>query len=255
MFRRLTPTGPIEKGANEGQGQYCRDIFAALKAAVSARKPGAAVNGAVVKGKKKGKKGKSAQTSSPTSDHEHVVKPSVTSWGVFDPLQPVVGPVFDALKPLLTGNMVYGLLVGLLVATWFGFGTNRQATGVPDGRRDLLSHANDPQRLAAYEEMWLREESELWDWLEERVGLERLGRDGPPRQTRPKKGAVPAKERLVEDKLFAEKLDEREVMEAIRVTEERLRTLKSAVERRAEARGEAHTQSEGQAGGAHAMTQ
>lgn len=217
--------GPIENGANQGQIAYCKDIFAALRAAVSSstRASGAA-NGAV-RGKKRGRKTKSALASSnQASDVETLSKVSTKqSWGLFEPARPFLGPVVDIIRPIFTGNVVYGLLVGLLVASWFGFG-NRQGPGAPFGRD--LGYANYPQRMAAYEEMWSREESDLWEWIEDRAGLERLHRDPLPR----KKIVNP---RTVEEKLREERMSERELKEAIRVTEEHLQVLKSVVGRKA----------------------
>ncbi|KAK0627683.1 hypothetical protein B0T14DRAFT_513113 [Immersiella caudata] len=216
--------GAIERGANDGQTQYAKDLFASLKAAVSSRPRSGvpALNG--VKGKKRLRKGKSAQTSNTASDAEGLSKTSTKSnWGMLEPLQPLLSPVIDIIKPVLTGNVVYGLLVGLLVATWFGFGSNRQPT-TPYGRD--LGYAGYPQRLAAYEEMWRSEESDMWDWIEERTGIDRLG--GEPLQVRRKAGV---EARTVEDKLREEKMDEREIKEAIRVTEEHLRVLKGVIER------------------------
>ncbi|KXX76336.1 GRAM domain-containing protein YSP2 [Madurella mycetomatis] len=212
----------IERGANDGQTQYCKDLFASLKAAVSSRqRTGALANGAA-RGKKRARKGKSAQASNLASDAEDVAKAAAKqSWGLFEPARPFLGPVADTIGPILTGNVVYGLLVGLLVASWFGFGARQ---GAPQYGRDL-AYANYPQRMAAYEEMWRREESELWEWLEERVGLERLGSDPPPR----KRSADP---RTVEERLREERMDERDVKEAIRVTEEHLEVLKSVVDGR-----------------------
>ncbi|KAK5660529.1 hypothetical protein OQA88_13078 [Cercophora sp. LCS_1] len=213
---------PIEKGANDGQTQYCKDLFASLKAAVARPRSGT-LNGAATKGKKRLRKGKSAQASNTASDAEGLSKTSTKSdWGLFEPVQPFLGPLVNAIKPILTGNVVYGLLVGLLVATWFGFGSRQAA--VPYGRE--LSFGGYPQRIAAYEEMWRAEESDLWDWIEERAGVGRLGAE--PLEPRKK---TPLEARTVEEKLREEKMDEREVREAIRVTEERLRVLKAVVDK------------------------
>jgi hypothetical protein len=125
----------------------------------------------------------------------------------------------------MTGNVMYGLLVGLLVATWFGFGfTGRQPTSAYGS--DLGGFYGYPDRVAAYEEMWRREESELWEWLEERVGLDRLG-DG--RLSGRKRALEP---RTVEEKMREERMDEREIETAIRVTEEKLKVLKQVVDKR-----------------------
>ncbi|KAK3324316.1 hypothetical protein B0T19DRAFT_428344 [Cercophora scortea] len=219
--------GPIENGANNGQTQYCKDLFASLKASVATRARSSTLpNGGAAKGKKRGRKNKSTLTSNPASDVESLSKVMAQQdWGLLEPLRPFLSPVADTVRPILTGNVVYGLLVGLLVATWFGFGSNRQAT-VPFGPD--LAYVGYPQRLAAYEEMWRREESDLWDWIEERAGLDRLGSD----PLHPRKRAVEF--RTVEERLREEKMDEREVREAIRVTEEHLQVLKSVVNKEKE---------------------
>jgi len=115
------------------------------------------------------------------------------------------------------------------VVAWFGFGLNTRQTPWHYGQK--LGYFAYPERLAVYEEMWRREESELWEWLEERVGLDRLG-DGSL-HTR-KKVVEP---RTVEEKLREDRMDDREIREAIKVTDEKLKVLKSVVERRGEQPG------------------
>ena len=75
----------------------------------------------------------------------------------------------------------------------------------------------------AYEETWVREESALWEWLDERVGLDRLNADSPVRHNK----AI--ERRTVEDRLGRGRMHDREVEEAIRVTEEKLRILKEVM--------------------------
>lgn len=181
-----------------------------------------ATAGAGGKARKRGKKGKAAQAANVASDNEGPSKPSSKKdWGVFEPLHGVLGPVMDIGAPILTGNVVYGLLVGLLVAAWFGFGRNRPVASPYGPALGLYGY---PDRLAAYEEMWRREESELWEWLEERVGMDRLQGGEPPR---PRKRVV--EPRTVEEKVREERMSEREIKEAIRITEEKLEVLKSVV--------------------------
>jgi hypothetical protein len=77
--------------------------------------------------------------------------------------------------------------------------------------------------------MWRGEETELWKWLEERVGLD---------------GATPAfltkeqdrksmlnKQRVMdmEQRLVSEEMNEIQMMDAIRITRERLKALEEAV--------------------------
>ncbi|OTB05497.1 hypothetical protein M426DRAFT_319761 [Hypoxylon sp. CI-4A] len=217
--------GPIEKGAKDGQTQYCKDLFASLKTACSSNPRAAAPNGGAVKGKKKRVKGKLHQASkeSLTSPSDLVASKS-SDWGVLEPVHGILGPILDIIKPVLTGNVVYGLLVGLLVATWFGFGFNGQPRVTPYGRE--LGFMGYPERVIAYEEIWRREESDLWDWLEDRVGLQRLTEDTMPVRKRV------MEPRTVEEKLRGERMNEREVEEAIRVTEEKLQVLKSVMDKK-----------------------
>ncbi|KAF8850672.1 hypothetical protein BDZ45DRAFT_186337 [Acephala macrosclerotiorum] len=209
--------GPIEKGANDGQVQYAKDIVASLKAAVSSRRGTAVAVGG--KGKKKGRKGRQSNNLAKQTDGASETKSTTEDWGLLEQVRGIFGPLVDIVKPLLTGNILYGLLVGLLVASWFGFGF----PGKGRGNNDLgLSYFGTPERVAAYEEIWRREESELWKWLEDRVGTDRL-RDV---------GKMPIEAQAFQDKIKDEKMDEREIDAAIRVTEEKLRVLKASVEKR-----------------------
>ncbi|EFX05740.1 gram domain containing protein [Grosmannia clavigera kw1407] len=232
---------PIEKGANDGQTQYSKDLFASLKEALLSSSRSRAVageDGPGAKGRKKGRKGKPAPLSGPTREVESVAKkPEVKAdWGPLEPVRGLVEPLMDVVQPLLTGNVMYGLLVGLLVAAWFGFGlTSRRQPpmgqpgqlGYGGSSSDLGYRAAYPERVAAYDEIWQREESELWSWLEERVGLDRR-MDGASAGSKRGMDA-----RVVQDKLHDDPMDSRDIQEAIRVTEEKLRVLRSVVERQA----------------------
>jgi hypothetical protein len=209
--------GPIEKGANDGQVDYARDIMVALKAAVSSRRGTALPSSG--KGKKKGRKGRESKSLTKTTDGTSDSKPATEDWGLFEPVHGILVPILDIVKPLLTGNMMYGLLVGLLVASWFRFGFS----GRSDAGRDLgLGYFGTPERVAAYEEIWRREESELWEWLEDRIGMDRL-RDV---------SKMPMEAQDMAERLKDERMEEREVDHAIRVTEEKLKVLKKTVEKR-----------------------
>ena len=96
-----------------------------------------------------------------------------------------------------------------------------------------VGFSGPPERVAAYEELWRREESELWDWLEDRVGMEGVyapGGKGDERQR-----VLAAKE--MGRRLEGEGMRGRQVDDAIRITEERLGALKGAVEREKERKG------------------
>ncbi|KAI1306889.1 hypothetical protein F5Y03DRAFT_383998 [Xylaria venustula] len=216
--------GAIEKGAKDGQALYWKDLSTSLKSAVSSRPRAATLNGAV-KSKKKKAKGKLNRASKDSLRGPiDSTSPKTHDWGLFEPLHGILGPIIDILKPVMTGNVVYGLLVGLLVSTWFGFGFNGQHRGSGYGRG--VAFSSYPDRAVAYEEIWRREESELWDWLEDRVGLHRMNEGGTPirkRVTEP---------RAMEEKLQEERMSKREVEEAIKITEEKLDVLKSVIGRK-----------------------
>ncbi len=120
----------------------------------------------------------------------------------------------DIFRPLVTGNIMYGLLVGLSVAAWFSYG-GRRVSG-KDG-----AFLGTPERVAAYEEIWRRGESELWEWLEERVGMDKVRVGGRVEEVKNAK-----------EKLRDEKASQREIDVAIQVTEEKLKALKCAVEKK-----------------------
>ncbi|KAJ6444356.1 GRAM domain-containing protein [Purpureocillium lavendulum] len=220
--------GPIEKGAVDGQTQHCKDLFAALKAAASSRpRAGTGPNGPS-RAKRKLKRSKALQSTDGMVEGKMEAKRTAKQdWGLLEPVRGLIEPCTDLIQPVLTGNVMYGLLVGLLVAMWFGFGSTPRKSVSPYGPEVGFYSAS---RLAAYEELWRREDSELWEWLDERVGLDRLHSDGPvPR----KRHMEP---RTVEEKLREERVDEREVEEAIRVTEEKLRVLRDVVGKPAQSR-------------------
>lgn len=85
-----------------------------------------------------------------------------------------------------------------------------------------MSMFGSPDRVAAYEEIWRREESELWDWLDDRIGMDRL-RDV---------GNMRAEKQHVDERLRDERMETREVEAALRVTEEKLRVLKHTLEKK-----------------------
>ncbi|ODA76226.1 hypothetical protein RJ55_08071 [Drechmeria coniospora] len=217
--------GPIEKGVVDGQTQYCKELFAALKSGASTRpRAGTGPNGST-RAKKKPKKSKALQSAEGNDESARSKHAAKQGWGPLEPVRGLLEPLVDLVRPVLTGNVMYGLLVGLLVAMWFGFGSGPRKGAGPD----IGFYSAD--RLAAYEEMWRRQDSELWDWLEERVGLERLSSDMPNGRRRA------MEPRTAEERLREERMNAREMEEAIRVTEEKLRVLREVVGKANEAQG------------------
>lgn len=100
-----------------------------------------------------------------------------------------------------------------------------------------------PQRMVAYEELWQKEESELWDWLEERVGMAGLtfpvGDDGQRSNSKPNPQHHQIQSQMeLEARLRNEKMTEREMENAIRVTQQHLEALQQIVENRKQKRME-----------------
>lgn len=77
------------------------------------------------------------------------------------------------------------------------------------------------QRHVAYDEIWRHEESELWNWLEDRVAMDRV-HASVAGGSEPRESKEMSKPKDMKD---------REMDEAIRVTEQRLKALKSKVEK------------------------
>ncbi|GAB7353531.1 hypothetical protein MBLNU459_g3971t3 [Dothideomycetes sp. NU459] len=214
--------GPIEKGANDGQIQYVKDIIAALRTALIVK---VTSKGGAVRSKGKGRRRK--DTLDPAGSVPVVAAAKAeaeASWGLFEPLRLILEPISSILGPIFTPQVIIGILVVLLAWNWF-FSGRGSGVGVafPKGRE---------ARYAAYEEIWRREESELWDWLEDRVGFA----DGMPVA---RGGDAEAsgrqhvlRSRNAERRIKDEKMEQRQVNDAIRVTEERLAALKDAVKRR-----------------------
>lgn len=151
------------------------------------------------------------------------------SWGLLEPLRGPLGPLVDIFRPLWTGNAALVVIGVLLFMVWF------RRPGSPSGLTSNVGYSglSVPERIVAYEEMWRREENELWDWLEERVGT-----NGFAFPTTDRSKASEERLRLqrrsflsrdFETRLQEEKMTEREMTDAIRVTKERLEVLEGVI--------------------------
>ena len=204
----------------------------ALKGAIA---PRGRVNGAMKangKGKGRRKKGSVAnQDGSPTAKAAPTTGgDQAGSWGIFEPLRAILGPVSTIAAPLWNTNVAVLIICILAFMLFF------RSPSPPS----ILSHDIGcpgytlPQRLAAYEEMWRREESELWTWLEDRVGMDGMvfptadkplgSRQAPNRKLQ--------SQRALAEKLSDGKMSDREVDHAIRTTRERLDTLEEILNNR-----------------------
>jgi len=188
-----------------------------LKAAVTSKTP---AKGLAKKGKRKGKKealDEDAQIQREVAIAE-LRKPA--DWGMLEPLHGILGPILTLLGPFITSQVIIAVLFVLLLYTWVA--PPRMGSHVG------LSGSSTPARLLAYEEIWRREESDLWDWLEDRVGLDHLYAPSLSQEQRDRQRTLNA--RGMKKSLEGERMSERQMDDAIRVTEERLAALKEAVE-------------------------
>lgn len=219
-------TGPIEKGANDGQTTYCNDLVKALKAGVTSR-PRA---GSKLKSKGRRRKGDADPARTTPANVKAVAigtQPKDSSWGLFEPLHGVLGPVVDIFSPMFSSEMVIGGLLLIILINWFR-APGSSASG------NSIAYIPTSQRIAAYEEIWRKEESDLWDWLEERVGMqgaaypESSDREAVTQARRHREQSLRSKG--LRSKLEDLKMSEREVDHAIKVTEQKLAVFKRAVQ-------------------------
>ncbi|KAH7065759.1 hypothetical protein BKA63DRAFT_164346 [Paraphoma chrysanthemicola] len=206
--------GAIESGANSGQMSYATSLTAALRTAVNARAAPARVPGKVGRGKKRSKANILDEAPAPVTAQTPATQTKQADWGLFEPLHGLLGPVADIIGPIFTPQIIITVLGALLLYSWFFRGAS-SALGP--------NQWSIAQRQVAYDEIWRHEESELWKWLEDRVALDRAH------------SSVTGGSLLHDDskqaRLPPANMKEREMDEAIKITEERLRVLKQKVEK------------------------
>ena len=231
--------GPIEKGANDGQQQYGDAIVKVLKGAVGSRARGQtnASRGSKLT-KKRRKSEKKAK-----EDKVEVEKKHAPHWGLLEPLKGPLSPVTDLLAPVLKMEVIVTALCVMVVFLWMR----------PSASTQLGLYKSRSDRLAAYDNIWTREENEFWDWLETRANVDtivlreqsassqrqnknrgsdfakqRLKQQQRQRQT----GSKPTSSQDVEAKLMLERVNQREMADAIRITKERLEVLEDVLEKK-----------------------
>ena len=239
--------GAIESGATSGQSTYCNDLVKALKAGVVARPRAGTAGSKPLKPSKGGKrrKGDSSQSKATTSTKSVDTSSTTpeTSWGLFEPLHGIIGPIGDILSPFISANMIIGFLLLVILVNYLRSGSPKATGG--------LSHYGrlpSPERVAAYEAIWQRQEADLWQWLEERVGMQGDGASYPASgeandaQVQAKRARQQnLKARAgggLREKVRELEMGAREVEEAIRITEERLDVLKGVVREEKRLKGE-----------------
>ena len=233
-YQLTVGTGPIEKGANDGQTAHANDLVKALKAGVTSRPRAGTVNS---KGKTKGKRTKTAEIGKKVGESEKAIDARTQarndSWGLLEPLHGILGPIVDIFRPFISANMIIGFLLLFIMISWLRGPKTlaKNQLGLPG--------LSSPERIAAYDEIWRREESDLWDWLEGRISMEEIAYPASSRsqdQDAVKKARTQREKSLkgqgMQARLAAESMKERDVDHAIKVTEERLQELKGAMQRR-----------------------
>lgn len=207
----------------------------ALRAGIASRARADTINSKI---KVKGKRKRAGVELPKKPQAQEITEPpklqQTENWGLFEPLRGILGPVVDIFSSLVSKNMVIGLLSILVILTWLWSSTpgSKERVG--------LQGIPTPERLAAYEEIWRREEHSLWDWLEERIGMEGVAyptsgaTDQEALQKARKQREQSLKNRHYEAHMVGETIDEREFTQAIRAMEQRLDELKLAVKRAGE---------------------
>ena len=209
----------------------------ALRAAVS-RPRAATVGSKSAKGGKKRRKG--ATSPIPVTATETQKKED--DWGLFEILRGPLGPFVNIFKPVATGPVAVSIILMLLFLLWFRGPSRPSASSIG------YTGYSSADRIAAYEEMWQKEESESWNWLEQRVGLEGLAlgdkagtgkstdaKEDPKVRLRQRQKILGGKD--IQAKLREESMGKREIEDAVRVTQERLHVLQDVVESRKRKQG------------------
>ncbi|KAK6343055.1 hypothetical protein TWF718_008431 [Orbilia javanica] len=216
--------GPIEKGASDGQISYTKDLLNALRREFAPKKAGATGGGKGGKKKRKAGGDATAATAAAAAPVQSSAASAAQKWGL---LAPVMEPITS-----LVGEFGAGILVTLMIVMLsmslsraiFGdaSGGGGRERGLRKGEREILA------------EMWMREEAGLWEWLEDRAGVdevispfeERVGKRYDWEGKAMKEG-IRRQSGNVDSRMA-----ERMVQEGIRVTEERLGVLKRVSEER-----------------------
>ena len=218
--------GPIEKGALDGQMQYGEDLVKTIKGALGRSRAQTAGSKVLKTGKRKRRSTRRDKSESP-----QVETKKEENWGSFEILRPMLGPVVAPVRPFVSTNTILTIVVIMVLWMWVrGPATSSSA----------LSHSAHLERLSYYEDIWRREESDLWDWLQERAGVDpaviRGSLQGQESQDKESRQKLKQRQKLLKSKdlqtrLREEKKSMKEMEEALRVTQERLESLQRTLDR------------------------
>ena len=197
---------------------YATALSTSLRNAVAAKSIMPKATGKPGKGKKRSKAQATEETVAPTPAVVAPAQAKKSDWGMLEPIRGLLGPVADIVEMLFTTQGIIVLLAALLIYSWF---FRAPTKGISYG-----SNLSTVHRQVAYEEIWRAEEADLWKWLEERVALDRVHSSVT--------GGRVLHGSDIQSKLVAGDMRERQIDEAIRTTEEKLRELKGAVKRERE---------------------
>jgi hypothetical protein len=142
-----------------------------------------------------------------------------SDWGLLAPLESILEPIVDIIKPLLPAN--FGVLLLAVALTYLVASKLALRTS-----QSQVSWAGDIGSPGHWEDIWRREEQGLWDWLEDRIGMDEI----PTLQQRNSKQKT--FEKVFESRTAGTALKDRQVDEAIAVMEERLDALRKVVEKK-----------------------
>jgi hypothetical protein len=255
--------GPIEKGALDGQTAFGNDLVKALKATVTPRGRANSAFKNVKAGKARRKPGEVGPDPATVAVETAAGELEVDE-GISEPLRgSLIGPLFNAFSLFWNAKFILAV-IGILLFVFLSRNLNSPQTPTSRGVGYYPGGLTMSQRLAAYEEMRQGEETEteLWNWLEKRVGLDRLLRvnvpiaerttrttstksqtRGQPHQKKSQKlqglrGRELKLELELEPELDArlnndeEKMADRELDHAIRATRQRLKVLEEEIAKR-----------------------
>lgn len=174
------------------------------------------------KGKRKGKK-EVFDAEEAITHREAIIaaEQKAPGWGVLEPVHQILDPVISIIRPFITSQVIIAVLFVLLAYSWF---VQPRGSGVG------FPGYSSPERIAAYEEIWRREESTLWDWLEDRIGVD--GVSMPPLSGPQADRQTILRAKGMGKQLEDERMSDREMDQQIRTTEEKLQALKDAVGRK-----------------------